>query len=334
MKKVKKRTVYFLCLILVTGCLSGCGGFVGKSDGELLMSSIASLNQAKSFEANGTLSGNMSMKMGEITENDDVNIERSFILFAEPLKAKVRMKEDFLENETKMTESYVQKENNKYVVYEKVDDIWTKNCLETLDEAMNEVGSMEFIQKLLVEDVSKYTKQEDQIEGDKRYLVYEYKVAGDEQKNIVNGILSFMDSSLEADQLEAVMRKMDGNTIITIFFDRKSECISRIELSLTDMINSMFKGLLEWSKQELSDTLEEEGVDEEYEEYVPNLDETEVTVSDMNLVVTYSKVDEAEDFTIPKEALKAKSEADLEALTEEEQREIMDEGTDDTEDEE
>lgn len=334
MKKVKKRTVYFLCLILVTGCLSGCGGFVGKSDGELLMSSIASLNQAKSFEANGTLSGNMSMKMGEITEKDVVNIERSFILFAEPLKAKVRMKEDFLENETKMTESYVQKENNKYVVYEKVDDIWTKNCLETLDEAMNEVGSMEFIQKLLVEDVSKYTKQEDQIEGDKRYLVYEYKVAGDEQKNIVNGILSFMDSSLEADQLEAVMRKMDGNTIITIFFDRKSECISRIELSLTDMMNSMFKGLLEWSKQELSDTLEEEGVDEEYEEYVPNLDETEVTVSDMNLVVTYSKVDEAEDFTIPKEALKAKSEADLEALTEEEQREIMDEGTDDTEDEE
>lgn len=323
MKKVKKRTVYFLCLILVTGCLSGCGGFAGKSDGELLMSSIASLNKAKNFEANGILSGNMSMKIDGTTEKEVLNIERSFIQFAEPLKAKVLIEEDFLEFETMITESYVQKEDDKYVIYAKAGDIWTKKCLETLDEAMNEVGSMEFIQKLLAEDASKYTKQEDQIEGDKRYLVYEYKVAGGELKRIVDGILSFMGSSLEPAELEAVKGKMEGNVSITIFLDRKSECISRIELSLTDMMNNMIKVLLECAKQEISD-----------EENDPYLDETEITVSDMNLVVTYSKVDEAEDFTIPKEALAAKSETDLEALTEEEQREIMDEGADDTEDEE
>lgn len=330
MKKVKKRTVYFLCLILVTGCLSGCGGFVGKSDGELLMSSIASLNQAKSFEANGTLSGNIQTKIGETTESVAINIERSFTQFAEPLKAKGLTKEDLFDNETRMTESYVQKEDDKYVIYEKVDDIWAKNCFETLDEAMNKVGSMEFIQKLLVEDASKYTKQEDRVEGDKRYLVYEYKMTGSEQTSIVNDILSFMNASVEPAQLEAVKEKMEGNTIITIFLDRKLECISRIELSLTDMMNSMFKGLLEYTKQEISKGLS----DTEKEEYLPELDETEVTVSDMNLVVTYSKVNEAEDFTIPKEALAAKSETDLEALTEEEQREIMDEGADDTEDEE
>ena len=42
MKNLKKLAGYILCLALVIGCISGCGGFAGKSDEELLMSSITS----------------------------------------------------------------------------------------------------------------------------------------------------------------------------------------------------------------------------------------------------------------------------------------------------
>ena len=173
-----------------------------------------------------------------------------------------------------------------------------------LDEAMNAAGGMNSMQKQLAEDVSKYTKKEDRKEGDKTYLVYEYKVTGEDMKSMVNSAMSTLGSSLGSDDelsemLEAMLGKM-GDLVMTILIDRDAECIASIEMPMTDMMNNMMSGLVDYMKQQVA---EEGGEDTEgMDEY---FDQMQMQVTDMNMVAKYSKIDAADDFMIPKEALEA-----------------------------
>lgn len=327
MKKIKKLAVYFLCLALVTGCISGCGGFAGKSDEDLLISSISNLNKAKSFEMNVKLTGKMSAKIDGETEDEILDIEESSAQFMEPVKAKIVMRVSTDESSTEIQESYVQKEDDKYVIYSKMSDIWTKRLKENLKEAINAAGGVNFLHGSLPEDASKYIRKEDRAEGDKRYLVYEYKMEKENLESIVKDMMSAMGSSLEADELEMVMGKM-GDVVMTVLIDRKAECISSIELPLADVMNNVFKAMLEYVKQEAAGNPNEE-------EIVSYMDTVKVEISDdTKMVAKYSAIDAAEDFTIPKEALEAKSEEDLESIDEDELDSLLDEGADDMEDEE
>ncbi len=303
MKNLKKLAGYILCLALVIGCISGCGGFAGKSDEELLMSSITSLNKAKSFEMNTKLTGKISVKAGEQSQDTELNMDMTSTQFTEPMKAKVLMKTSSA-GMTMDTESYIQKENDNYVTYTKAGGVWSKMSMGNLDEAMNAAGGMNSMQKQLAEDVSKYTKKEDRKEGDKTYLVYEYKVTGEDMKSMVNSAMSTLGSSLGSDDelsemLEAMLGKM-GDLVMTILIDRDAECIASIEMPMTDMMNNMMSGLVDYMKQQVA---EEGGEDTEgMDEY---FDQMQMQVTDMNMVAKYSKIDAADDFMIPKEALEA-----------------------------
>lgn len=329
MKKIKKLAVYFLCLTIVTGCISGCGGFASKSDEDLLVSSIADLNKAKSFEMNVKLTGKMSAKMDGETANEVLDIELSSTQFTEPEKAKIVMRASTDESLAEIQESYVQKEDDKYVIYSKMSemsDIWTKRLKENRKEAINAAGGVNFLHGSLPEDASKYVRKEERAEGDKKYLVYEYKMEKENLESIVKDLMSAMGSSLEADELEMVMGKM-GDVVMAVLIDRKAECISSIEMPLADVMNNVFKAMLEYAKQEAAGNPDEE-------ELVSYMDTLKVEISDdAKMVAKYSAIDAAKDFTIPKEALEAKSEEDLESMDEDERESMMDEGADNTEDE-
>lgn len=303
MKNMKKLVGYVLCFALVIGCISGCGGFAGKSDEELLMSSVTGLNKAKSYEMNTKLTGKISVKAGEQSQDMELNMDMTSTQFTEPMKAKILMKTSSA-GVTMDTESYIQKEDDKYVTYTKAGGVWSKMSLGNLEEAMKAAGGMNSMSKQMAEDVSKYTKKEDREEGDKKYLVYEYKVTGEDLKSMVNDAMGSLGSTLGAtdeitEMMDAMMANV-GDLVMTILIDRDTESICRIEMPMTDMMNGMMKGLVDYMKEQAAKDGGEDTAD--MKEY---LDQMQMQVSDMNMIANYSKIDAAEDFTIPKEALDA-----------------------------
>ena len=324
MKRIKNLTGYLLCFTMVIACISGCGGFAGN-DEALLMSAVTNLRKAENFETNVKFLGKVTENIEGESKTENWDVEMTSTQFAEPLKTKIVTKS--VDDPTPL-EHYVQKEGDKYVAYTEIrmlsndveESTRVKSSQETPEEALTASGGgMNFVYKLLAEDISKYTRKEDRKEGDKRYLVYEYKVTGDDVKSLAKSTMSFIGGSLESDEIEmidAVPSSNMGDVIMTILIDRKTECIDRIEMPITDMMNSLMKGMLDYMKRELikelGGTSDEEDMEEEYDELTSYFDQMKIEVSDMDMVVTYSKIDAAEDFTIPQEVLKAKNKEDVE----------------------
>lgn len=296
MKTVKKLVGLMLCFALTAGCLFGCGG-TSVNDEEILTSALKSMNEASSFEMAAKMSGKMSVKMGGQSQEMDMSSEVKGTQFADPLKAKA-VGTTKTAGTSVDTESYVQKEDDKYVVYVKAAGVWSKMVLGDLDQAISASG-MNSIEKQLKEDVSKYTKKDDRKIDDKDYLVYEYTVSGEEIKEMMAGVSSSLGSIMggqsgDMEQLLNDMVKDIGDMKMTILFDRETKSIYQIEYSMTDMMNKMMKSVME-SISKMAEG--EEGADQ--------LSDMSMEVSDMNMVITYSNIGSAAEFEIPKEALEA-----------------------------
>lgn len=296
MKTVKKLVGLMLCFALTAGCFFGCGG-TSVNDEEILTSALKSMNEASSFEMAAKMSGKMSVKMGGQSQEMDMSSEVKGTQFADPLKAKA-VGTTKTAGTSVDTESYVQKEDDKYVVYVKAAGVWSKMVLGDLDQAISASG-MNSIEKQLKEDVSKYTKKDDRKIDDKDYLVYEYTVSGEEIKEMMAGVSSSLGSIMggqsgDMEQLLNDMVKDIGDMKMTILFDRETKSIYQIEYSMTDMMNKMMKSVME-SISKMAEG--EEGADQ--------LSDMSMEVSDMNMVITYSNIGSAAEFEIPKEALEA-----------------------------
>ncbi len=307
MKSIRKLAGLMLCFALTAGCLFGCGG-MSAEDEEVLTSAVKSINEAKSFDMVGKTSGKMMMKMGGQSQEMDMSSEVKGTQFADPLKAKVTGVTNTAGTSVE-TESYVQKEDDKYVVYVKAGGAWSKMVLGDLDQAISASG-MNSIEKQLKEDVSKYTKKDDREIDGKDYLVFEYTVSGEEIKEMMAGASSSLGSILggqggDMEQLLNDMVKDIGDMPMTILFDRESKSIYQIEYSMTEMMNKMMKSVV--------DSISKMGAGENGGQ---SLSDLSIEVSDMNMVITYSNIGSAADFEIPKEALSAK-EVDLGGAQEE-----------------
>ena len=194
------------------------------------------------------------------------------------------------------------------MTYTKVDDEWSKMELGNMDEAMA-VSGMDNMAKQLVDDISKYVKKDDQEKEGKKYLVYDYTISGDAIKDMIKSMSSSMGSSLglagedesQMEELLNAMVKEVGDITMTIFIDRETENISHIEYSMTEFMNKMMKSLM----GSISDLAKAEGGEQAE---IPAMN---IETSDMNMKLSYSNINSAADFEIPKEALEAKDISEL-----------------------
>ncbi len=304
MKKVNQIVGLMMCLVLAFGCLTGCGG---KSEEEIFMGAITSLNTAKSFDMDATVSGKMSMKMGDQSQDLDLSTKVAGTCFTDPYKMKVTTSVTTM-GQTVNTESYMQKDGEKYVLYAKNAGTWTKMELADMDAAIQASG-MNNIGNQLSGDISKYTKKENKTEGDKTYLVYDYTVSGEEMKKMTESMTSSLGTvlgdSVESKEMEEMINKMIesvGDVTMTILVDMDEECVARVEYPMTDMMNNMLDSVMEYLKEKIGDVKDKDTVG-----MAEALASVEMKVSDMNMVMNYKNVDKAADFEIPEEALKAKS---------------------------
>lgn len=301
MKAVKKLVGLMLCFALTAGCLMGCGG-TSANDEEILTSALKSMNEAANFDMTAKMTGKMSVKMGEISQDMDLSTDITGTQFTDPLKAKV-VSTVKTAGTTVETESYVQKEDDKYVVYTKAAGTWSKMVLGDLDQAMASTG-MSSVGEQLKEDVSRYTKKDDVEKDGKKYLAYEYTVSGDEIKEMMNSATSSLGSIMKGQSDSGEMEKMlndmvkdIGDITMTVLFDRENQAVYQIDYDMTEMMNKMMKSLMD----SISKMAAEQGGQE-----AAQLSAMTMEVSEMKMVCNYSNIGSAADFEIPKEALDAK----------------------------
>ncbi|MCI8364097.1 MAG: hypothetical protein HFG34_03985 [Eubacterium sp.] len=305
MKKITKVLALMMCVALFIGCLTGCGG---KSEEEILMSAVTGINNAESSEIEASMTGKMSMKMGEESQDLDMKMDIKGTMFQDPLKMKMTGSVSAM-GQSSLMESYIQKENEKYVIYSKVDGTWTKMELGDLDTALASSGMDSFSNQLSA-DIGKYTKKEEKKEGETTYNVYDYTINGEEMKSMLEGstssVKSMLGDSVDTKEYEDLMNRVAssiGNVTLTVYVDVKKQEISRVEYPMTDMMNKMFDEIMKYIKEKAL----EEVTEDEAKEVKEMMDSMEMKVSDMNMSISYKNVNKAEDFKIPDEALKAKT---------------------------
>lgn len=310
MKKMTKIFAMMMCVVLSIGCLTGCGG---KSEEEILMSAVTGINNAESCEMEISMAGKMSMKMGEESQDLDMKMDMKGAMFKDPFKMKIAGSVSSM-GQSALMESYIQKENEKYMLYTKTEGTWTKMELGDLDTALASSGMNSFSNQLSA-DVGKYTKKEEKKEGETTYHVYDYKISGEEMKSTLEGSSSSVKSLLsslgevEAKEYEELMNRVVssiGDVSLTVYVDVKKQEISRVEYPMTDMMNKMFDETMKYVKEKAL----EEAKGDESEEVKKMIDSIELKVSDMNMTMSYKNVNNAEDFKIPDEALKAETMSD------------------------
>ncbi len=310
MKKMTKIFAMMMCVVLAIGCLTGCGG---KSEEEVLMSAVTGINNAESCEIEIGMSGKMSMKMGEESQDQDLKMDLKGAMFQDPVKMKITGSVSSM-GQSALMESYIQKEDEKYVLYMKADGIWTKMELGDLDTALASSGMNSFSNQLSA-DIGQYTKKEEKKEGETTYHVYDYKISGEEMKSTLEGSSSSVKSLLsslgevETKEYEELMNRVVssiGDVSLTVYVDVKKQEISRVEYPMTDMMNKMFDETMKYAKEKAL----EEAEGDEAEEVKKMMDSIELKVSDMNMTMSYKNINNAEDFKIPDEALKAKTMSD------------------------
>lgn len=300
-----KILALMMCVVLSIGCLTGCGG---KSEEEVLMSAVTGINNAESSEIEASMSGKMSMKMGEESQDLDMKMDIKGTMFKDPFKMKMTGSVSAM-GQSSLMESYIQKENEKYVIYSKAEGTWTKMELGDLDTALASSGMNSFSNQLSA-DIGKYTKREEKKEGETTYLVYDYTISGEEMKSMLeesaSSVKSMFSGAVEQKEYEELMNKVAssiGSVTLTVYVDVKKQEISRVEYPMTDMMNKMFDEIMKYIKEKAL----EEATGDEAKEVKEMMDSMEIKVSDMNMSMSYKNVNKAEDFKIPDEAQKAKS---------------------------
>lgn len=275
------------------------------------MSAVTGINNAESCDVEVSMTGKMSMKMGEEAQDLDMKMDMKGTSFQDPLKMKITGSVAAMGQSTTM-ESYIQKENEKYVLYSNVEGTWTKMELGDLDTALSSSGMSSFSNQLSA-DIGKYTKKEEKKEGETTYNVYDYTINGEEMKSMLEGstssVKSMLGDSVDTKEYEDLMNRVVssiGNVTLTVYVDVKKQEISRVEYPMTDMMNKMFDEIMKYVKEKAL----EEATEDEAQEAEEVMDSIEMKVSDMNMSVSYKNVNKAEDFKIPDEALKAESMTD------------------------
>ena len=244
-----------------------------------------------------------------------MSISAHEVIFTEPMKAKITMTTSAAGMNTTI-EEYMQQDGSDYVMYinygldnasQQSDDSslvpgWYKMKLSGVDDAMNQIN-MDTL-KQLATDSSKYKKLEEKEENGKKCQLYEYSMETDNLKGELEKYMgNFSSVTGGSDELEEIYNTIldsIGTVTMTLWIDTEEEKIYKIEYPMTDLMNGVFDSIFSGDSSEKS----EESL----------LGDAKISVSDMNMVITYKNYGSAEEFEIPAEALDA-AELDMGSMT-------------------
>lgn len=282
------RTLKRFGALLLTGALmlsaTACGSTTGSSsDGKMsaqerVAAALEHMKEIKSVEVRMDM--DMAMKVSQDKESHDFTMKTTGVtsLIQEPMKAKMDMTIDMGELGKQETQTYMQQQDGKYMMYSNVGGTWTSYELpENLLDQYDAQKSMELYLKGFENAKESGTEE---ING-KQATKIEGEISGDAMKEMINatGVLQSLGSiaGSDAESLEKMFSDM-GSLKLTLWINDDNELV-KVEEDLKDMITKMIENA---TPQEM------EGM--------------KIEISKAMMTGTYDKINSVENFELPKEA--------------------------------
>lgn len=343
MRKGKTFIGWIMCLVMVLGCLAGCGGVstkTGQKDGKqansVLLHALQKVNSAESLDMDVNMSGAMKVALytdefSTINMSADVKVS----MFENPTKMKyttsVKDRED---SETYTTIGYITKQNDEYVNYEnhasslekaRAGD-WQKSCYKDEEQLGEQLGLL-FYPIDMDEDIEKYTKKEDIEEKGKKYQVYEYGMPFGE----VLGMDDLFGDAEKTEMGEAFIDDMKAlankTVLLTLLVDPEKEELYQLRCQLGEFISELYeitsKSVMDADDEDdkddsIADDADKDENDEDENEDNSGSEDAQAMKCDIAYTVTYSNLNSVSEFEIPEEALKAPDKNDFDDYDEDE----------------
>lgn len=290
---MKKRIVATFCLmVMIISVLTGCE----KKD--LYEEAMSKANHAKNMEATATMDLSMNMTMNGQEQAMDMKMTMDMTAFEDPFKMKMSADISMLGQSTKMN-SYVAKEGDKYMTYTQVAGQWMKTALcdaddmETAKKNANSLNAAGFmLEKKTV------TEGEEVTENGKTYKTFTGKMTKEMMKKSMESSVSGLGSAgLDEETLNKIIDKM-ADVSYTMWLDTEEQTLYRVKFSMKDMMNSVMDIVM---KEQL-----EKAAGSSSGEVKKALKDVKIDVSKCDMDIIYKNYDNAQDFEVPAEALKAK----------------------------
>lgn len=238
---------------------------------------------------------NMEIEMGMMGMTVSMQMKGNIVTFTDPVKMKMNMTLNALGQEQSM-DMYAQQTEDGITTYANAAGTgWQVQQLSSEEFAEQYSSSMNGSADVFLKAMKDFTQAEgtEEINGRKTIKVEGVINGADIAEALkASGMMDAMGSEmgaadLDMEQLEEMTQDMSGMKI-TMWLDDAKYVPVKFEMDMTEMMNALVGKAMEGI-----DSGEETGVD------------LNMQISKCRAEVTYNKINDAEDFTIPQEALDA-----------------------------
>lgn len=290
---MKKRMMAICCLVvMIISVLTGC------AEKDLYEEAMNKANHAKKMEATATMDLSMNMKMNGQEQAMDMKMTMDMTVFEDPFKMKMSADVSMLGQSTKMN-SYVAKEGDKYMTYTQVAGQWMKTALcdaDDMETAKKNANSLNAAGFML--EKKTMTEGEEVTENGKTYKTFTGKMTKEMMKKSMESSISGLSSAgLNEETLNKIIDKM-ADVSYTMWLDTEEQTLYRVKFSMKDMMNSLMDIVM---KEQL-----EKAAGSSSAEVKKALKDVKIDVTKCDMDLIYKNYDNAQDFEVPAEALKAK----------------------------
>lgn len=290
---MKKRMMAICCLVvMIISVLTGC------AEKDLYEEAMNKANHAKNMEATATMDLSMNMKMNGQEQAMDMKMTMDMTVFEDPFKMKMSADVSMLGQSTKMN-SYVAKEGDKYMTYTQVAGQWMKTALcdaDDMETAKKNANSLNAAGFML--EKKTMTEGEEVSENGKTYKTFTGKMTKEMMKKSMESSISGLSSAgLNEETLNKIIDKM-ADVSYTMWLDTEEQTLYRVKFSMKDMMNSLMDIVM---KEQL-----EKAAGSSSAEVKKALKDVKIDVTKCDMDLIYKNYDNAQDFEVPAEALKAK----------------------------
>lgn len=242
----------------------------------------------------------MKMTIMEQEQSVSMKMDMDMTAFNDPLKMKINANVNAAGQSTKMA-TYLAKEGDKYMSYVQANGAWMKTAVcdaDDIETAKKSSGMFEGSDFMLAKD--KVKAGEDVEENGKTYKTFTGTMTKEMMKKAMESSSGITNGSVDEETLSKAMEGVK-DLPYTIWLDPEEQTLYRVKFSMADMMDSIMGSVM---KTQMEKSVGQAGANsEKVQEMLKNM-KIEISKCDMDIV--YTNYDEAEDFDIPAEALKAK----------------------------
>ena len=287
MKKAKKLMAALFAMVLLVA-MTACSPQMTLE--QKIQKALVNIAGMKNVDAGM----NMDIEMGMMGMTISMQMKGDIVTFTDPMKMKMDMTVSALGQEQTL-QMYAQETDGAITTYANDGTGWTAQQLSQEEFDAQYSSSMNGSADVFLKAMKDFTQAEgtEEINGRKTIKV-EGTISGTDIAEALkaSGMMDAMGSEmgaadLDTEQLEALTKDMSGMKI-TLWLDDAKYVPVKIEMDMAEMMSSLIEKAMEEATSQSGSDLD-----------------LSMSISKCLVEITYDKINDAEDFDIPQEALDA-----------------------------